>query len=125
MNHSKPTIHAVDRLINNHAQYSNTDGAYSLDYTAIPDSYLEEISGHLITDEELCNEATGLDNPKFSTKMQPALAAFMRNPHDKDTQYDFHQAWREGIRTYFKTIITNLIDWRLDVHNHFSREDVA
>lgn len=100
----------IRELIHSFAKFDKLSDSYTYDYQDLDELQQEELAGIcMASDESWAAEATGPDNPRYSTKMLPALIAHMKDPLDLDLAYEFKSIWRDGICRYFEKYLTQEI----------------
>jgi FPC/CPF motif-containing protein YcgG len=77
----------------------------------LPDFVQNEFAGIIMCDNEAwAAEATGPDNPHWSSKMLPALTRYLKNSTDKDEAIEFNTIWRECVTDYMNHKMQELLD---------------
>jgi hypothetical protein len=118
MTHSKETLHLASTIVSHYARFDRLSRCYVLDICDVADFDLHEMCASLMKDNSsLSTEATGFDNPAYETSMLPAMIRWLENTTDKDSRIEFEAAWREGILSYFKDIINDLLENELQDYN--------
>jgi hypothetical protein len=111
MRHSDRTIHFVRNLVNLHAFYDKLSESYILPVNNLPEFTQCEFASLLMNeDDAYASESTGADNPSYETKMLPRLIHFLRFSEDRDEEIEFIKEWREGVTSYFKNTMQELLN---------------
>lgn len=117
MNFSKQTNQLADELINCYSNFDKLSGGYTLEISDISSIDLYKLCSLLMSDDEQVScEAVSPDNPEFVNKMMPYLIKCM-NKHGNDNKHEFVDQWKEGILSYYKNIIEELLNGRLELYN--------
>ena len=117
MVHNQDVRCFIDDLISNYATQGRAGD--TLPVNSLPDSELNAFSAIIIMlDDDRAMEATGPDNPYYTTKMLPALTKHLTNPTDKEMQYDFMETWRHCVSAYFMKLLEELVEERLYHYNY-------
>lgn len=111
MIYSKQTTEFASNLVSHYATWHDTSDYYSLDISEISDFDLHEFARLLmLEDASWASEATGPDNPRYETRMLPALLRYLKNTTDRDEEIEFTKEWRDGITSYFHRAMQEIID---------------
>ena len=111
MNYSRTIRNMAESIINHYGSFDPYDKCHNLDIHDVPEFDLHEIAAQMMRDDSsLACEATGSDNPAYKTKMLPALINFMSDSSSKDERIEFVHEWRDGVLSYFKDPISELLN---------------
>jgi hypothetical protein len=101
-----------------YSKYDHIDRYKKLNINDLPDFVQEEFASLILSSNySLSVEATGPDNDLFDQDMLPCLIKLLKNPIDKDNEIDFIQSWKNGIVSYTKIRMQELIDSEIFDYN--------
>lgn len=111
MNYSKNVIRLAREITSHYARFNPLESQYIIDIDEIADFDLHELSALIMSEDKcLASEATGCDNPMYEKTMLPALTRYLSKTTDKDEQIEFISEWKEGVTSYFKTMMVELFE---------------
>lgn len=109
--HSKALRGFAHNLVVHYAKFDKLSQCYTLSIDDIEDFDLHEFASIFMQSNDDCaSEATGYDNPAYEKTMLPALLKYLQNTTNKDNEIEFNNAWRDGIASYFKSSMQELLD---------------
>ncbi len=119
MQHSTQTNDFVQNLIFHYAKFDQGSGSYGLKIEHLPEFELHALAATIMDSDKIyASEATGPDNPDYEKTMLPALLKYMKNPGDKDEEFEFKQTWLSGVSNYFSDQIQTLLNNACESHLH-------
>jgi hypothetical protein len=98
-------------LVAHYAKFDNTIRQYTIHYDDLNDFDQQQLAGLIMgSDDSYASESTGPDNPAYDKKMLPALLRFLKNTTDRDEEIEFVKEWRDGVTSYFRNCMEELLD---------------
>lgn len=109
--YSKALRTFANHLVFHYSKFDSLSQCYVVSIHDIADFDLHEFASIFMqSDEGYASEATGPDNPAYEKTMLPALLSYMKNTTDQDKEIEFNNAWRDGVTSYFKKSMQELLD---------------
>lgn len=91
---------------------------YTLSVNDLPDFIQTEFASLIMSsDDDRAHESISSDNELCNKKMLPALIQFLKNSTEQDEIIEFINTWKEGVTSYHKNYMQELIDDALQNYN--------
>lgn len=101
----------VSDIVSNYAKFDKDIKQYTIHLNDISDFTLHELASLImVEDEAYAHEANGPDNDAYKKTMLPALLRFLKNTTDKDEEIEFVNAWCNGVTSYVKGKMAELLE---------------
>lgn len=97
-------------FVSHYAKFDRSIRQYTIHYDDLNDFDQHKLAALIMVSDDLyAAEATGPDNPAFDKKMLPALTRFLKNSTDRDEEIEFVKEWRDGVTSYFRNCMEELL----------------
>ncbi len=111
MTYSKQTLSFAKDLVSYYSKFDKYSQSYALNIDDINDFDVHAFSTFMMIEDEMAGaEATGADNPAYEKTMRPALLKYMKDTTDRYLKTEFTEAWSNGIASYFKKQMQELLN---------------